>query len=64
MKIVYMGTPEFAIPGLEKLLNSSHKIIAVVTGPDKQVGRGRADKGPARGADGQGARAADAGGGA
>jgi len=41
MNIVFMGTPEFAIPSLNELLNSKHKILAVVTGPDKQVGRGQ-----------------------
>ncbi len=40
LKIVFMGTPEFAIPSLEKLCDSHHKVIAVVTGPDKPVGRG------------------------
>lgn len=40
MKIVFMGTPEFAIPSLEKLHNSEHEIAAIVTGPDKTVGRG------------------------
>jgi len=41
MKIVFMGTPEFAIPSLKKLLSSSHKIEAVVSAPDKERGRGR-----------------------
>lgn len=41
MKIVFMGTPEFAIPSLIKLLSSSHKIEAVVSAPDKERGRGR-----------------------
>jgi methionyl-tRNA formyltransferase len=41
MRIVFMGTPEFAIPSLEKLLHSKHKIVAVVTGADKPQGRGR-----------------------
>jgi methionyl-tRNA formyltransferase len=41
MKIVYMGTPAFACPALEKLHNSRHEIIGVVTGPDKPAGRGR-----------------------
>jgi methionyl-tRNA formyltransferase len=36
-----MGTPEFAIPSLQKLLSSSHKIEAVVSAPDKERGRGR-----------------------
>ncbi len=41
MKIVFMGTPEFALPSLETLHNSSHKLVSVVTVPDKPVGRGR-----------------------
>ena len=41
MKIVYMGTPAFACPALEALHQSRHDIIAVVTGQDKQIGRGR-----------------------
>ncbi len=35
-----MGTPEFAIPSLNKLYESQHDVVAVVTGPDKPVGRG------------------------
>lgn len=35
-----MGSPEFAIPGLQKLHESDHEIIAVVSGPDKRRGRG------------------------
>lgn len=41
MKIVYMGTPQFANPSLQKLHESSHQVVAVVSGPDKPVGRGR-----------------------
>jgi methionyl-tRNA formyltransferase len=40
MKIIFMGTPEFAIASLEKLYNSHHEIVGVVTGADKPVGRG------------------------
>jgi methionyl-tRNA formyltransferase len=40
MKIIFLGTPEFAIPSLEKLHNSEHEIVGIVTGPDKTVGRG------------------------
>ncbi len=40
MKIIFMGTPEFAIPSLEQLINSQHEVLAVVTGPDKPIGRG------------------------
>ena len=36
-----MGTPEFAIPSLARILDSSHQICAVVTGKDKRVGRGQ-----------------------
>ncbi len=41
MKLIFMGTPEFAVPSLEKLHESSHEIVAVVTGEDKPVGRGQ-----------------------
>jgi len=41
MRIIFFGTPDFAIPTLEKILKSSHSIEAVVTAPDKQRGRGR-----------------------
>lgn len=41
MKIVFMGTPEFAIPSLKILLNSNHKVVAVVSAPDKERGRGK-----------------------
>ena len=40
MNIIFMGTPAFAVPSLEKLLNSTHKISAVVTTLDKPGGRG------------------------
>ena len=40
MKIVYMGTPGFAVEPLKVLLNKGHDIVAVVTAPDKPAGRG------------------------
>jgi methionyl-tRNA formyltransferase len=40
MRIVFMGTPDFAIPSLERLINSKHDVVGVVTGPDKPRGRG------------------------
>ena len=40
MRIVFMGTPDFAIPSLEKLIKSNHGLVGVVTGPDKPRGRG------------------------
>ncbi|WP_337867003.1 methionyl-tRNA formyltransferase [Ignavibacterium sp.] len=41
MNIIFMGTPDFAIPSLKAIHNSKHKLIAVVTSPDKQRGRGQ-----------------------
>jgi len=41
MNIIFMGTPEFAVPSLDALLNTHHKISAVVTVPDKPKGRGQ-----------------------
>lgn len=41
MKIVFMGTPEFALPTLRKLYNSPHSILSVVTQPDRPKGRGQ-----------------------
>lgn len=40
MKIIYMGAPDFAVPGLEALAESSQQIQAVVTHPDKKRSRG------------------------
>ncbi|MEK7160580.1 MAG: methionyl-tRNA formyltransferase [Patescibacteria group bacterium] len=38
-KIVFLGTPDFAVPILEKLINSDYKPVAVFCAPDKPVGR-------------------------
>ncbi|NLG89095.1 MAG: methionyl-tRNA formyltransferase [Clostridiaceae bacterium] len=40
MRIVFMGTPEFAVPSLESLVNSKYEVVMVVTQPDKPKGRG------------------------
>ncbi len=40
MRIVFFGTPEFAIPSLNALFASEDKVVAVVTQPDKRKGRG------------------------
>jgi methionyl-tRNA formyltransferase len=40
MKIVFMGTPEAAVPTLERTLTDGHEIVAVWTQPDKPAGRG------------------------
>lgn len=40
MKVVFMGTSEFAVPSLAKLIDSQHDILGVVTQPDRPKGRG------------------------
>lgn len=42
MKLVYMGTPDFAVPALVSLVEAGHEVAAVVTQPDKPKGRGKA----------------------
>jgi methionyl-tRNA formyltransferase len=41
IRLVFMGTPEFAVPSLEILLAHNYEVVAVVTAPDKPQGRGR-----------------------
>ena len=41
MRIVFLGTPDFALPSLRILIESKHDVVAVVTAPDKERGRGR-----------------------
>jgi methionyl-tRNA formyltransferase len=41
LKLIFAGTPGFALPSLQALLNSSYKICAVYTQPDRRAGRGR-----------------------
>lgn len=41
MRLVYFGTPEFAVLPLQTLLGAGHEVLAVVTQPDRQSGRGR-----------------------
>ncbi|MDF2820774.1 MAG: methionyl-tRNA formyltransferase [Clostridiales bacterium] len=40
MKVVFMGTPDFAVPTLVELVNAGHDVVAVITQPDKPKGRG------------------------
>lgn len=40
MRIVFAGSPAFAVPSLERLLASSHEVIGVITQPDRPAGRG------------------------
>lgn len=41
LRIVYMGTPEFAVLPLQRLMEAGHQIVGVVTNPDKPAGRGQ-----------------------
>ena len=41
MRVVFMGTPDFAVGTLEALLEAGHEVVAVVTQPDKPKGRGK-----------------------
>ncbi|MCH7699141.1 MAG: methionyl-tRNA formyltransferase, partial [Chloroflexi bacterium] len=41
MRIVFMGSPAFALPTLRELIESEHEVLGVVTQPDRPAGRGR-----------------------
>lgn len=41
MRLLFAGTPEVAVPSLQRLLASEHDVVAVLTRPDARVGRGR-----------------------
>ena len=41
LRIVFMGTPEFAVPSLRALVQEGYRVVAVVTSPDKPAGRGQ-----------------------
>jgi len=41
LRIIFFGTPQFSISTLERLIESEHEIVAVVTQPDRQKGRGQ-----------------------
>lgn len=47
MRVVFWGTPEFALPSLQALLGSDHTVVGVVTQPDRPAGRGRVNRPPA-----------------
>lgn len=40
-RIIFMGTPDFAVESLKALIQANHNIVAVITAPDKPAGRGR-----------------------
>ena len=41
LRIIFMGTPEFAVASLRRLADDGYNVVAVVTTPDKPAGRGR-----------------------
>lgn len=41
LRIIYAGTPDFAVPALQALIASEHQVVAVYTQPDRPAGRGR-----------------------
>lgn len=41
MRIIFMGTPDFAVASLKALIEAGEEVVAVVTGPDKPAGRGQ-----------------------
>ena len=46
MKLVFMGTPRFAVPTLERIVETGHEVTAVFTQPDRPKGRGQKDAMP------------------
>lgn len=42
MRVVFLGSPEFALPSLRRLVESGHEVVGVFTQPDRPAGRGRA----------------------
>lgn len=46
MRLVFLGTPEFAVPSLEALLEAGHRVVAVYTQPDRPAGRKQALQAP------------------
>lgn len=41
LRIVFMGTPDFAVPSLEMLVENGYNVVGVITAPDKPAGRGK-----------------------
>ena len=47
MRLVFMGTPAFAVPTLERIVEAGHEVVSVYTQPDRPKGRGQKDAMPA-----------------
>jgi len=46
MRVIFMGTPDFAVPTLDALVEAGHQVVLVVAQPDKPAGRGRKLRAP------------------
>ena len=47
LRIVYMGTPDFAVEALRQLVEGGYNVVGVITMPDKPAGRGQWGHSPA-----------------
>ncbi len=41
LRIVFMGTPDFAVASLKSLVENNYNVVGVITSPDKPAGRGK-----------------------
>ena len=46
MRVIFMGTPAFAVPTLDALVEAGHEVVLVVAQPDRPAGRGKQLKSP------------------
>lgn len=46
MRVIFMGTPDFAVPTLDAIVEAGHEVVLVVAQPDRPAGRGRAMRAP------------------
>ena len=44
MRVVFMGTPDFAVPTLSEILGQGHEVVAVYTQPPRAAGRGMGER--------------------
>ena len=44
MRIIFMGSPDFAVPSLDALVEAGHEVVAVYSQPPRPAGRGKAER--------------------
>ena len=44
MRIIFMGSPDFAVPTLDALVDAGHEVVAAYTQPPRPAGRGKAER--------------------